>query len=132
VRLLEAHVLAGFGFPVRGKGFVEFDVQLAGGVVRDVEQADGCLGLNQNSRQEQRSKSAEMTEKAMGFHGSLQKGTSKIGRTGFWKRSHQKQTTVFLFVHVKKIYSPALIFFRAHTSHSTVPTSHSASTPKGA
>jgi hypothetical protein len=109
--------LAGLGFPVCGKSLVEFGIQLAGGVVRDVEQADGGLGLNQPSRQEQRSKSAQVTEKTMEFHGSLQKGTSKIGRAGFWKRAHQKQTTVFLFVHVKKIYSPALIFSRASTSH---------------
>jgi hypothetical protein len=68
----------------------------------------------------------------MEFHGSLQKGRSKIGRAGFWKRSHQKQTTVFLFVHVKKIYSPALIFFRASTSLSTVPTSHLTSLRKAA
>ena len=38
VALLDGNVLAGLGLPVLGKGLVELHVQLAGGVVRDVEQ----------------------------------------------------------------------------------------------
>ena len=38
VALLDGHVLAGFGLPVLGKRGVEFHVQLAGRVVRHVEQ----------------------------------------------------------------------------------------------
>ena len=42
--LLDADVLACLGFPVFGKGGVEFDIQLAGRVVGDIEQLDR-LGL---------------------------------------------------------------------------------------
>ena len=38
VALLDGHVLAGLGLPVLGKGLVELHVQLAGGVVRHIEQ----------------------------------------------------------------------------------------------
>jgi hypothetical protein len=60
--------LTGFGFPVRGKGFVEFDVQLAGGVVRDVEQADRGLGLHRQTRQGQGQKCRELKKRAFGGH----------------------------------------------------------------
>ena len=40
VRLLHGHVLAGPGFPAPGELHVEVRVELAGGVIRDVEQRD--------------------------------------------------------------------------------------------
>ena len=41
-RLLEAQVLVSLGFPVRGKGLVEFDLQLAGGVIRHLSMDTGA------------------------------------------------------------------------------------------
>jgi hypothetical protein len=71
VRLFECHILAGLGFPVGGKGFVEFNVQLTGGVIRNVEQAD--LGLSGQGRQAEGSSGDESGETAVGGHEKLQK-----------------------------------------------------------
>ncbi|MNV77685.1 hypothetical protein D3C71_1711270 [compost metagenome] len=50
--LLEAHVLAGLGLPVLGECLVEVHIQLAGGVVRHIEQRHG-LRKRRQSRQGQ-------------------------------------------------------------------------------
>ena len=50
VRLLDTHVLPGFAFPVLGKGLVEFGIQLAGRVIRDVEQGDRGRGLGHSAQ----------------------------------------------------------------------------------
>jgi len=49
MRLLDGDDLAGLALPVRGKGLVEGDVELARGVVADVEQRHG-RGLRERRR----------------------------------------------------------------------------------
>jgi len=54
VRLPDLDVLAGFRFPMPGKGGVVFDVKLAGGVVGDIEQVLRAGGRNRSESEEEK------------------------------------------------------------------------------
>ena len=63
--ILDGHVFAGLGLPVLGEGGVVLLVELAGRIVRDVEQFNGVdLGGEQGTGQRGQGETANRHEKA--------------------------------------------------------------------
>ncbi|MNK73376.1 hypothetical protein D3C87_928710 [compost metagenome] len=91
VRLLDAHVLAGLGLPVLGEGLVVVHVQLAGRVVRHVQQRHGALGTRRTLRKRRQCRQGQGTGHA-GTQGKLDKVAAKAHGVLLLKRHINEAT----------------------------------------
>ena len=80
--LFDRNVFTGLGLPVGGEGFVEFDVEFAGGVVGDVEEFDGLGGGERDGDQREEGEREEGERERFQFHDEERRYEFFGGREG--------------------------------------------------